>query len=115
MATAKMIFRKGAFKNGIQQTECGLTLNDVASILSRLPDNTYIRNITLLPITTLSLEFEVSLFNEMFKEGAVIEDKSSYARDIGFTEDGKVIQYNRNLNDLNLEEVVRKHTDVKES
>jgi len=94
-------------------TKSGLDLNDIAYILSSMPHGTVIESINLKPIISLSLEFEIKLYHDLFKDGAVIEDTIHYTRDIGFSESGKIIEYNKTPN-LNYDDIIRKREDLDE-
>lgn len=99
----------------ISMTESGdvkhLSLNDIAYVLTKMPANTSISDISIEPLAGLFLEYNISLVNPIFKDGTEIIDNSEYTRDIGFTKSNKLVEYNR-PNDFNLEDVVRKHDEV---
>jgi len=95
----------------IKDGGAGITLLEIAAILSNMPPNTVISSIRTLPVQDLALIFEIELTNPIFKDGGEIVDESEYLRSIGFDRSGKIIEYNNNL-DFNLENVVRSHDDL---
>lgn len=92
--------------------DCYVKFEDIAFILTQMPPNTSIAHIKTSPIVGLYIEFEIGLYNEIFKDDVEIVDNSSYMRDIGFTNSGDMIQYDRNT-DFNLKDVVRSYEDIK--
>jgi hypothetical protein len=84
-----------------------LTLNEkfLAEMFAVLPTNTSIVSITELPITRLSLDYEIEFKNPIFLDEAEII--FTYRKNIGFDDIGNLVEY-YNLIGFNNDEVIRK-------
>ena len=102
MGVASLIYIKYAHVEG------NLTLNDLCGILTQMPNGTAIESIDKLNTIGLVVRFQINLSNELFKNDTVIKDNQCYTRSIGFTEKGKLKEFNSSPV-YSLEDVIRKH------
>lgn len=91
-----------------------IVLDDIIHFLIQMPPGTSLYSIKPLPVTSLALEYEITLYNNIFKDGAVIKDITNYTRSIGIKdgEDPGIKEYNKNPN-FNFDDFVRQPGDYR--
>lgn len=106
--------RKSVAGNYISNKPIGeLSLHEITYIISNMPPNTSIASINKSAIIGLYVEYVVELSNPIFKDGGVIEDNIQYMRDIAFTANGEMVQFDKNLG-FNYTDVFRTGDDLKD-
>lgn len=84
----------------------GLDLNDIAYIMSSMPQNTVLVEIEQLPVVSLSLDYNITLTNPIFIDGAELTTPE-YSRKIGFRDSGNIECFNQQDTVWDFSDVIR--------
>lgn len=100
----------------VNHMDVGLTQDDLIYIMCVMPPNTTITQINMEGVTGMMKVFAIYVENPIFKYGEEILEVNQYTRSIGFTAEGKLVEFNASHN-IDLSKALRSHpplTSVKE-